>query len=232
MGRKLLFSNYTRPKPAHKSIILLLMIHWGKLTMETKESIKIPKLRGTTAVITYLIIIGIFAIEMLYIMLTQATSPYMSLYIELSVVAFIICTGINYLINIVKIPEAPKQPEVIVAPKVIEAILPVIKKEEIKDTSSEATKSKIEIPKAIEEVPVVTSNIEKENNTVSENTVISEKELIDENKNISEAISILIKLGYKERLAKVMVYKAYEIIGNADLAQLVKKSLTLETDST
>ena len=63
------------------------------------------------------------------------------------------------------------------------------------------------------------------------NAVIYEKELIDENKNISEAISILIKLGYKERLAKVMVYKAYEIIGNTDLAQLVKKSLTLETDS-
>jgi hypothetical protein len=185
--------------------------------METKESIKIPKSRKTAAIEMYLIIIGIFAIEMLYILLTQATSSYMSLYIELAVVAFVICTGINYLINTVK-TEIPKQQEVKVAPKEVEALPTAVldKKEEVKDTSSEQN-TKTETSNVIEEPPLVIAE--------------GKKESLDENKNISEAISILIKLGYKERLAKVMVYKAYEIIGNADLAQLVRKSLTLETDS-
>jgi hypothetical protein len=296
--------------------------------METKESTIIPKLRKTTAIVMYLIIIGIFAIEMLYIMLTQATSPYMSLYIELSVVAFLICTGVNYFINTVKI-EAPQKEEAVFSPKTVEAPTPVIKREvealtlvvkkeevkdivkvetpnakelpavvikEVKDTSSEQNTAKTETPSSAEPHTVVTENkdivseqttiktetpivvelpnvepeitekIKEENNvkietqnvieepsviiaeskteavtipenkeekdTNPDNVVISEKESLDENKNVSEAIAILIKLGYKKRLAKVMVYKAYEIIGNADLAQLVKKSLTLETDST
>jgi len=109
---------------------------------------------------------------------------------------------------------------------------------EITEKIKEENNVKIETPNVIEEPSVIIAESKTEAVTIPENTeekddvVISEKESLDENKNVSEAISILIKLGYKERLAKVMVYKAYEIIGNDDLAQLVKKSLTLETDTT